>query len=126
MLVVLPAGHPAAKSVEIDLVALRNDPLILTPRAVGPTWFDIVFRACRQAGFEPVLGQPAPQISSVVSLVAAEFGYSLVPASMRQVQVADVVYREVRGNAPVARLYLAYRRGERSTIVRNFIARVGV
>jgi DNA-binding transcriptional LysR family regulator len=122
MLVVLPASHPVAKSVEIDLARLRSDALILTPRDVGPTLFDTVIEACRQAGFEPKLGQSAPQISSVIHLVAAELGFSLVPASMRQLQVTGVAYREVKGEAPIAHLALAYRRGETSKIVRNFIA----
>jgi DNA-binding transcriptional LysR family regulator len=121
MLVVLPASHPEAKSTEIDLIRLKGDPLILTPR--GSPWVDTVITACRRAGFEPTLGQSAPQISSVVSLVAAELGFSLVPASMRQLQVTGVTYREVKGDSPVARLTLAFRRGETSKIVRNFIAK---
>lgn len=122
MLVVLPASHPVAKAVEVDLVRLKSEVLILTPRDVGSTLFDTVIQACRQAGFEPTLGQSAPQISSVVNLVAAELGFSLVPASMRQLQVSGVVYREIKGDAPIAHLALAYRRGETSKIVRNFIA----
>jgi hypothetical protein len=54
--------------------------------------------------------------------VAAELGFSLVPASMRQLQVTGVVYREVKGDAPIAHLALAYRRGRTSEIVRSFIA----
>jgi DNA-binding transcriptional LysR family regulator len=122
MLVVLPTSHPAAKSVEIDLIRLRNEMLIFTPRDVGPSLFDTAIHACRQAGFEPTLGQSAPQISSVVNLVAAELGFSMVPESMRQLQVTGVTYREVKGDAPLARLSLAYRRGETSKIVRHFIA----
>ena len=121
MVVVLPATHPAAKSVEIDLVRLRNDALILVPRDAGPSLFDTVMLACRQAGFEPILGQSAPQLSSVVSLVAAELGFSMVPESMRQLQLTGVAYREVTGDAPLTRLALAYRRGETSKIVRNFV-----
>ena len=122
MLVVLPASHPAATSVEVDLARLRGDALILTPRDVGPALFDTVIQACWQAGFEPTLGQSAPQISSVVNLVAAELGFSIVPASMRQLQVTGVVYRELKGDAPIARLSLAFRRGDTSKIVRNFAA----
>jgi DNA-binding transcriptional LysR family regulator len=120
MLVVLPASHPVAKSIEIDLIRLKGDPLILIPR--GSAWVDTVILACRRAGFEPTLGQSAPQISSVVSLVAAELGFSLVPASMRQLHVTGVTYREVKGGAPIVHLALAFRRGETSKIVRNFIA----
>ena len=123
MVVALPAGHPAAKSARVDLRQLRDEPLIQTPRGVGQTLFDTVIAACRAAGFEPTLGQPAPQMGSVVNLVAAELGYSLVPASFRQVQVTGVAYREIEGLTPVAKLALASRRGETSGIVRNFMAR---
>jgi DNA-binding transcriptional LysR family regulator len=124
LLVALPSSHPAAKSPEVDLYQLRNDALILTPRNIGPTHFDTVISACRQAGFEPLLGQSALQIGTVINLVAADLGFSLVPASMSQLQVTGVLYRAIKGKAPVARLALAYRRGETSKIVRNFIARV--
>jgi DNA-binding transcriptional LysR family regulator len=123
MLVALPASHPAAASSRINLFQLRDEPLILTARGVGQTLFDTVIATCRQAGFEPVLGQSAPQVGSVVNLVAAELGYSLVPSSLRQAQVTGVVYREVEGLAPVAKLALASRRGETSDVVRNFVVR---
>ena len=124
MLVVLPASHPAARSAKVDLIRLRDDALILTPRGVGQTLFDTVISTCRQAGFEPVLGQLAPQLGSVINLVAAELGFSMVPASMRQLRVTGVAYREVKGMTPIAKLALALRRGETSGIVRNFITRV--
>jgi DNA-binding transcriptional LysR family regulator len=121
MLVALPTCHPAAAANEINLIDLRDEPFILFPRATGATLFDTIIAACRDAGFEPILGQSAPQIDSIVNLVAAELGVSLVPASMNQLQVSGVVYREIAGVAPVARLALAVRRGETSKVVRNFI-----
>ncbi|MEZ2297554.1 LysR family transcriptional regulator [Variovorax sp. RCC_210] len=122
MVAVLPLRHPAASAQAVDLRRLRGDAFVMTPRAVGPTLFDTVVSACRKAGFEPVLGQSAPQIGSVVTLVAAELGVSVVPASMAQLQVNGVVYRPIEGKPPVTRLTLAYRRGETSALVRNFIA----
>lgn len=123
MLIVLPAGHPAAESSRIDLRKLRDEPLILTPRGVGQTLFDTVIATCRGVGIEPVLGQAAPQMVTVVNLVAAGLGYSLVPASLRQLQVTGVAYCEIEGITPVAKLALASRRKETSDIVRNFMAR---
>lgn len=123
VVVALPASHPVAKSSRVDLRRLRDEPLILSPRGVGQTFFDTVITTCREAGFEPLLGQPAPQLVSVVNLVAAGLGYSLVPASLRQVRVTGVTYREIEALTPVAPLALASRRGETSEIVRNFLAR---
>ena len=90
---------------------------------IGPTLYDAIVGACQRAGFEPVIGQLAPQIASVVNLVAAELGVTIVPASMSQLRVKGVAYREIAGQAPTAKFALAHRRGETSPIVRNFIAR---
>ena len=123
MVAVLPAGHAAAKTAEVDLAELRSDPFVLAPRAVGPTLFDTIVTACRKAGFEPVLGQSAPQMASLIHFVAAELGVSLVPASMRSLKVPGVVYRELSGRPTLLRLALASRRGDTSPVLRNFIAR---
>lgn len=122
MVVVLPASHPAARLARVPLASLRGDKLILTHRAVMATMFDTVLAACQKAGFQPVLGPAAPQISGVVTLVAAESGVSVVPRSMRQVQLGGVVYREIAGEVPVAPLALGWRRGETAALVRNFLA----
>lgn len=122
MMVALPAHHPAVGSDAIDLLDLAHDPLLLFPREVGPTLYDSIVGAFRAAGVEPLFGQTAPQIASVVNLVAAALGVSMVPASMSQLAVAGVVYRRIKGDAPIARIALAIRRGETGTIVRNFVA----
>ena len=96
------------------------------PRPIGPTLYDTVVGACRAAGFEPVISQIAPQLASIITLVAAEQGVAIVPASMSQLQVAGVTYRPIAGQAPTARIALAYRRGETSPVVRNFIARAAM
>jgi len=123
MVMALPASHPAAAQQEVDLATLKEDPFLLFPRQIGPTLYDTIIGACREAGFEPVIGQLAPQIASVVILVAAELGVSVVPASMSQLRVTGVAYRQIAGQTPTARLALAHRRGETSAVVRNFVAR---
>jgi DNA-binding transcriptional LysR family regulator len=125
MVAVVPDGHRAAASVALDLADLRDDPFIFTPRSVGVEMVDVVVAACRRAGFEPIHGQVAPQLTSVINLVAAGLGVAIVPLSMRQLQVGGVVFREIRDAVPVISLSLAYRRGETSTIIRNFIGLVG-
>ena len=123
MVLALPAKHAAAAQREVDLAALKKDQFLLFPRPVSPTLYDTIIGACREAGFEPVVGQLAPQIALVVILVAAELGVSIVPASMSQLKLAGVTYRPIAVQAPTSRLALAYRRGETSLVVRNFIAR---
>ena len=86
MAVALPANHPCAAGQDVDLSDLRADPFLLFPRPVSPTLYDSVVGACRKAGFDPVIGQVAPHMASIITLVAAELGVSIVPASMSQLQ----------------------------------------
>lgn len=122
LIAALPAAHPAAGAGRrIDLQALRTDPFILTPRTLGPSLFDASVAACRTSGFEPVLGPSAPQIVSILALVAAELGVSLVPASMRHLRFKGVVYRALQAHPAAVSLALAHRGGERSPLVANFV-----
>lgn len=124
MLIALPAGNPLAAEGELPLTALADQPFVLFPRGVGLSLYDQIVGACRASGFDPVIGQEAPQISSVVNLVAADLGISIVPRSIAQIALDGVVYRPIVGLAPTASLALATPRGSRSTIVRNLLGLV--
>ena len=81
--------------------------------------------ACRLAGFSPRVGQEAPRITSMVSLVATGMGISLVPSSLQQLNMDGVVYRRLKGPVqPKAIVNLASRRGDPSAAVQNFVSLV--
>lgn len=125
MVIALPAAHPLTQTVAAPLLALQDEPFVFYPRTVGLGLYDEVFTVCHRAGFTPRVVQEAPQIASVVNLVAAEMGVSIVPGPMAQVRVAGVAYLPFEGMAPVARHACAMRRGETSPAVRTFMALVG-
>ena len=122
MVVALPASHPLAKRKTLALALLAREPFILFPRLVGLSLYDDVVRACHEAGFELTVAQEAPQISSVVNLVAADLGVSIVPASISQIKLAGVVYRPIDGPPAVARLALAVLRSQRSPVTENLMS----
>ncbi|SAK58073.1 LysR substrate binding domain protein [Caballeronia fortuita] len=121
MKIVLPATHKLAKKRKVPLAALSDDAFVLLPREASPTLHDVIIGACREAGFEPIAGQQAPQLSSVVNLVAAEFGVSLVPASVCQIQVDGVAYTDALGSAITIRLALASRIDATTAKTTNFL-----
>jgi DNA-binding transcriptional LysR family regulator len=132
MIVALPTGHPLAKGARADagrnraapleLSALAKETFILYKRPGGPGLYDAIITACRGAGFSPIVGQEAPRIISTLNLVAAGLGVSLVPESLRRLQMDGVVYRRLADNARlVAPLILACRRGENAAAVQRFI-----
>lgn len=122
MVVALPASHPLAKRETLPLALLATEPFILFPRLVGLSLFDDVVLACRHAGFELTVAQEAPQISSVVNLVAAELGVSIVPESIAQIKLDGVAYRPIEGPPAVARLALAVLKTQRSPVTENLMS----
>lgn len=121
MKVALPSSHPLAGRKRIELSRLAHEPFVLFPRSVGLSLYDSVIQACKAAGFEPRLGQEAPQLASVINLVAAEMGVSIVPASLSQIHVMGVSYVDISGPAPFATLGLAVHHQNTSPAVRNFV-----
>jgi DNA-binding transcriptional LysR family regulator len=122
MVIVLPASHGRAGDRSMPLAALAPETMILFPRAIGPGLHDAIIASCHRAGFSPKLGQEASQTVSIVYMVAAGFGVSIVPQSLEQIRAEGVVYLGIDGEAPRALVSLAYRRDDRSTVVRNFVA----
>jgi len=119
--VVLPKSHKLAKLGSVTLAALSKEVFVMYPRALNPDNYDAVIVACRAVGFDPALGQEAPQIISAVPLVAAGLGVSIVPRSTARILSAEVCYVSIEGGAPRAEICLARRRHDASRAAKNFI-----
>lgn len=118
MILALPTTHPLARNKagarsktrrSVALAALAEESFILSRRPSGPGLYDAIIAACRTAGFSPHVKQEARKNLSTLSLVAAGLGVAIIPASMRHVELAEVVYMDIDG-APDLRapLHLAY------------------
>jgi DNA-binding transcriptional LysR family regulator len=124
MLIALPSQHPLARrrgNGGLQLKQLAREPFIFY-RPLGTGLNEVMTMACRAAGFSPRIGQEAPRVTSALSLVAVGLGVSLVPASLRHVNMNGVVYRAIAGAVrPKATVDLASRRGDPSPIVQRFV-----
>jgi DNA-binding transcriptional LysR family regulator len=120
--IVLPKGHRLSQLTSVPLAALAKEMFVLYPRALNPGNYDAVIDACHRAGFNPTLGQEAPQIVSVAPLVAAGLGISVVPRSTERILPDEVCYRPIDGYAPRAEICLAHCRHGSSRAVQNFVA----
>ena len=122
MMIALPSHHPLAVHPELPISALANEAFVLFPRIVGLSLYDDVVEACRKAGFEMIVAQEAPQMPSVVNLVAADLGVSIVPAAIAQIRLAGVIYRPIKGEPLLARLGLVSMKNNRSPLIDNLIS----
>ena len=130
MVVALPTQHAMARagrsdSAGVNLKRLAGEMFIVYRRHTGPGLYDAIIAACHAAGFSPQVGQEAPRIVATLNLVAAGLGLSIVPASLQRMHMDGVTYRRLTGAAqPKAPLHLASRRGDSSSVVRQFLALV--
>ena len=107
LLVAMPSEHPQASRKRVDLKLLAREDFILYPRQNGRALFDLIISVCSDVGFSPKILQIAPQMTSIVNLVATGIGLSIVPASIAQVTTPGVVYRPLSGTKARAALMLA-------------------
>jgi DNA-binding transcriptional LysR family regulator len=112
--------HRLAGRKRVRYADLRDEPLILWPRAAAPETFDAVVAACRGAGFSPRLIQEATSPYTIIGLVAAGVGASVLASSYGARSGADVVFIPITGSETT--LHLAWRRHEPSAARDNLIA----
>jgi DNA-binding transcriptional LysR family regulator len=90
---VLPPEHPLAGQRRIPLPELAEEPFVHFPRHVAPGLYDRILTLCQDAGFHPRVVQEAHEWLTIVGLVEAGMGVSLVPESFRKLKWGKVVYR---------------------------------
>lgn len=106
--VALPSKHPLARRRSLDLRDLAGETVFLRPRAIAVGLEEAIERACLDAGLGPAVfvRHAAPQMSSIIGLVAAGLGVSVVPTSMSSLLRGEVAYRSLTGpgqlTAPIA------------------------
>lgn len=90
---VLPPSHALAGREQLPLGDMAGEPFVHFPRAVAPALYDQIADACRRAGFRPRVVQEAQEWLTILGLVEAGLGVSLVPASFRRLRWGGVQYR---------------------------------
>src|SRR5262245_11431620 len=126
LVVALPEGHALAGDqhrTALPLKRLSDETFVVNRRYGGRAVVrDAGFAACHAAGFNPRVGQEAPQVISTLPLVAAGIGISIVPASLQHMNIRGVAYRRLAGSPQLkVSLNLASRRGDASAVVRQFV-----
>ncbi|QKQ76295.1 LysR family transcriptional regulator [Nostoc sp. TCL240-02] len=121
LMVALPEAHLLASQSDVCLASLANEPFILFPRILAPGLYDLIISVCQQAGFSPKVAQEAIQMQTIVSLVAAEMGVAIVPASLQNLQRIGVVYKTLEEAIPKVSIAMIWRKNETSPIVQRFL-----
>jgi DNA-binding transcriptional LysR family regulator len=117
----IPEGHPLARLRRVPLRRLAGEPLVLFPRLQAPGYHDLLIGRLAATGVTPHVVQYAPEMLTIIGLVAAGIGVSPVPASVAALALPGVEYRPLSG-APDTELVAVTRAEDESALVSAFVA----
>ncbi|TDW60880.1 LysR family transcriptional regulator [Kribbella pratensis] len=120
LVAVLPARHRLARRKRLRLAELADEPFVFYSRPSGPIVHDTIIGFCRAAGFTPRI-QQAADVQTIVALVAAGLGVSLLISPTPPTNPDAVVYRELSDDLPPWPLSVAWSPDNRSPVLERFL-----
>ncbi len=119
----LVAAIPRGMSYRKGLADLRNEPFVVISRSSSVSFFDHLVQTCRAAGFSPRIVQEVNELLTVLFLVQAGAGVSLVPSSASRMRVPNVRLLDTHLAEAKWRIGLTWRKRDQSDpLVRNFVS----
>ena len=119
LIAALPIQYPTEDEV-VDLAEFKHESFIVSPPEVSAGLYAAILNSCQQHGFTPKIGQQAPQIVSILSLVAANLGISLVPESTQQLKIEGIKYKYLKNKTATIGLGIAFKADLHSQPAINF------
>lgn len=118
---VLPGEHPLAGQAALSLTELSAEPFVLFPPHVAPSLYGQVQQLFAAAGFAPRVVQEALEWTTIVALVEAGLGVSVVPASFDILRLGQVVYVPLSMPVGYTRITACYPAGPIAPLVQGFL-----
>ena len=115
-----PADMPYRRKEGIK--GFQNSAFILVSPSVSKVFHDRVLSLCLRAGFTPRVVQEANEILTILHLVRAGLGVSLVPRSAKRLNVKGVRFHELGWKEPLWRIGAAWNRSsEKLPLIASFV-----
>lgn len=121
---VMEAGHPLAERSSISISDIETEPLISLMPSVSHNYSSQMLAMLTSRGIALNITHFVADIHTIIALVGAGRGISLVPASFRNLQISRVVYRPIVDATPITTMQLAWHRDAVSKTLPHFIETV--
>jgi len=120
LLLVLPEAHPLAEKAKVSMRDLASEKFILMQE--GHCLADQALEFCHMRGdFQPSVTCRSAQVQTLLALVEAGLGLSIVPEMAAQKDLG-VVYRELSPRSPARTIGFVWRKSRyHSLILRRFV-----
>jgi DNA-binding transcriptional LysR family regulator len=110
LLVAMRSDHPlAALDREPTIQDLRDVPFVLYQRTFGAGFNEHLTLLCARAGFAPRVVQEATGLSTLLGLVAAGMGITVITRSLGVLHPENIVFRTLADPEALSHLWLVHR-----------------
>lgn len=122
LVAVVNASHPLAALPEeaLPLAALAEEPFVFFPRSYGSGLYAQLLALAQAAGFSPHFAQEASEAMTIIGLVSAGLGVSVLPASYQAIRISGVVYKPLLDDDADSAVWLVRRSGPGSAMAEAF------
>jgi DNA-binding transcriptional LysR family regulator len=122
LVAVLPQGHRLENSGAISLKNLASDRFVLYARENAPELSDAILSLCKRARFSPDIVDTPSLWQSVLTMVEAGEGVSIVPECVKYLQSRDIAFRPLRDRGCAVEVVLAWRANGPDAVRESFLA----
>jgi DNA-binding transcriptional LysR family regulator len=118
--VALNEQHRLATQDAIELTDIANEPMLTLAldKSAFPRY---LIECCVDAGFAPSIFQEANEPQTLLAMVGAGLGVTLMPETTSRVGWPGVVFLPIRTRPPSANLYVTYPAHDDAPVVRAFL-----
>ena len=125
LMVALYASHPLARRQALRRTELRNESILyMSPSATGDSYGDSYFMGLyRQAGYQPNILLRSNDVESILMMVAAEEGVSILPSycTDKLTNADNLVFVPLMGAEESEEILAVWRKSDESPPLRHFI-----
>jgi len=121
LLAALPKSHPLASANSISLKQLSGDPFVLFGQRRGSGFYERILSICQACGFSPKVLEEMEHIHTLLYLVGAGYGVSLVPATLEPAKRPEVALVPLRESAATVELAMIWRLDQQSPVLHRFL-----
>lgn len=120
LIIALPADHPLCKHDEIQLKQLNDQPFIMHAPTHGKYFYDRIMGMLSTEDVKPRITQYIDQTPTILSLVRAGLGLSILPASAQRFHYDKIAFRLITDNTTQAEMSMAWRSDQANPAVTAF------
>jgi DNA-binding transcriptional LysR family regulator len=121
LLAMIHRNHPLAAQPGVSLEELAREPFVFFDPHVGTGLYDDILGLLRRYNLTPTITQEVGEAMTIVGLVAAGLGVSILPASFRRVQLNEIRWVPILEADAISEMWLVWaKHREQGTAAQRF------